>query len=97
MRRVLSQSYTDTPSTSRVLFRTTPRVSGTRRWARIETLARRLDFERAHAIARDAIAELLAQTGRLGRRLADRLAAIELPHGAFLLRRRYGCLRGAAG
>jgi REP element-mobilizing transposase RayT len=97
MRRVLSQSYTDTPSTSRVLFRTTPRVSGTRRWARIETLARRLDFERAHASARDAIAELLAQTDRLGRRLAERLAAIELPHGAFLLRRRYGCLRGAAG
>lgn len=97
MRRVLSASYTDTPITSRLLFRTTPRVSGSKRWARIEALARRLDFERAHAIARDAIAEVLAQAGTLGRELAQRLAAIELPDGAFLLRRRYGCIRGAPG
>jgi REP element-mobilizing transposase RayT len=96
MHRVLSQSYTDTPTTSRVLFETAPRVSGKSRWARLEALARRHAFERAHAVARDAIAEVLAQAGKLGRYLAARLAAIDLPDGAFLLRRRYACIRGLA-
>lgn len=94
MRRVLSQSYTDTPATTRVLFETTPRVSGKSRWARIEALARCLEFERAHAIARDAIVGVLAQAKELGRQLAAKLAAIELPEGAFVLRRRYGCVCG---
>ena len=94
MRRVLSQSYTDTPTTSRVLFQTTPRVSG-RTWARLEALGRRLEFERAHAVARDAIAELLTQARTLGERLAAQFAAIELPHGAFLLRRHYGGVCGS--
>jgi REP element-mobilizing transposase RayT len=89
MRRVLAQSYTDTPTTSRVLFQTTPRVSG-RTWARLEALGRRFEFERAYAAARHAIGELLTQARALGERLAARLAAIELPHGAFLLRRQYG-------
>jgi REP element-mobilizing transposase RayT len=96
MQRVLTQSYTDTPTTSRVLFEMTPRVSGKSRWARLEALARRLAFERAHAVARDAIAEVLGQAHRLGRHLAARLAAIDLPDGAFLLRRRYGCICGVA-
>jgi putative transposase len=91
MRRVASQSYTDTPGTSRELFQTTPRVSG-KTWARVARLCRRLAFERAHAIARDAIAGLLAQASELSRELAAKLAAIEIPHGAFLLRRRYGCI-----
>jgi len=96
MQRIVSQSYTDTPTTSRLLFETTPRVSGKSRWARLEALARSLAFERAHAVARDAIAEVLGQARELGRHLAARLAAIELPDGAFLLRRRYGCIRGVA-
>jgi hypothetical protein len=72
-----------------VLFQTTPRVSG-RTWARLEALGRRFEFERAYAAARHAIGELLTQARALGERLAARLAAIELPHGAFLLRRQYG-------
>lgn len=91
MRRVRSQAYTDTPTTSRVLFQTTPRVSG-KTWARLAAVGRRLEFERAHAIARDAIAGLLMQARELGRELTAKLAAIELPHGAFLLRRRYSCV-----
>ena len=96
MQRIVSQSYTDTPTTSRLLFETTPRVSGKSRWARFEALARSLAFERAHFVACDAIAELLGQARELGRHLAARLAAIDLPDGAFLLRRRYGCIRGVA-
>lgn len=93
MNRILSQSYTDTPTTSRVLFEMTPRVSGKSRWARIATLARRLEFERAHEAARQAISDVLAQAGKLGRRLAAHLAAIAIPDGAFLLRRRFPSLR----
>jgi hypothetical protein len=70
-------------------------VSG-RTWARVEALERRLDFERAHADARDAIADLLAQARALGAELAARLAAIELPRGTFALRRRYGCICAAS-
>ena len=91
MQRVASRSYTDTPETSRDLFETTPRVSG-KTPARLEALGRRLDFERAHAVARAAITDVLAQARELGRHLAARLAAIELPRGAFLLRRRYACI-----
>jgi REP element-mobilizing transposase RayT len=91
MQRVAAQSYTDTPDTARELFRTTPRVSGkTRAW--LETLRRRLEFERAHAVARAAIIEVMSDARALGRHLAERLAAIELPRGSFLLRRRYECV-----
>lgn len=91
MKRVVAQAYTDTPTTSRVLFATRPRVSGKGRWARLEALGRRLGFERSYALARDSIAEVLGRARELGEQLAARLAAIELPDGAFLLRRRYGC------
>ena len=89
MERVLRQAYTDTPKTSRVLFQTTPRVSGKSRRARVEAVVRRLDFEKAHATARDAIAEVLANAKQLGKRLAAELRKIQIPDGSWLLRKRY--------
>jgi hypothetical protein len=94
MRRVRSQWYTDTPETPRAIVETTPRVSGRTR-ARLDALRERFAFERAYAIARDAIAAVLAEGRALGARLATRLATIELPQGTFLLRRRYGELCGS--
>jgi putative transposase len=64
MKRVLRQSWSDTPSTSRVLFETTPRVSGRSKWARIEALGRRLDFEAEYVVARDKVVCLLEAAGR---------------------------------
>ena len=95
MKRVLRQSWSDTPSTSRVLFETTPRVSGRSKWARLEALGRRLDFEAEYVAARDKIVRLLAAAGRatrsFGARLRDlaRIGDVVFPHGTYLMRRRF--------
>ena len=89
MRRVRQQQYTDTPKTSRVLFNTTPRISGQDRWARLDALSRRLDFEAAHAKARNEIAGLLADE-RGSRQLAVQLRKVVIPRGAWLLRKQFG-------
>ena len=95
MKRVLRQSWSDTPSTSRILFETAPRVSGQSKWARIEALGRRLDFEAEYAAARDKMIVLLDAAGRATRSFAARLRELAgigdvvFPYGTYLMRRRF--------
>jgi hypothetical protein len=95
MNRVLRQSWSDTPSTSRILFETTPRVSGGSKWARIEALGRRLDFEAEYVAARDKVVLLLEAAGRATRSFAARardlagIGDVVFPHGTYLMRRRF--------
>jgi len=95
MKRVLDQSWSDTPSTSRILFETTPRVSARSKWARIETLGRRLAFEAQYTAARDKLIALLEAAGRATRSAAARVRDIAeigdvvFPHGTYLMRRRF--------
>ena len=95
MKRVLRQSWSDTPSTSRVLFETTPRVSGRSKWARIEALGRRLDFEAEYVVARDKVVCLLEAAGRATRSFAARvrdlagIGDVVFPHGTYLMRRSF--------
>jgi putative transposase len=95
MQRVLRQSWSDTPATSRVLFETTPRVSGRSKWARLEHLGRRLNFESAYRAARTKLDAFLRRAGRFGDALASRVAKlaalgeIVFPRGTYLVRCRY--------
>jgi putative transposase len=96
MKNVLRQSWSDTPSTTRILFQTTPRASGKSKWARLEALGRRLDFEAAYATARTKLELLFASATHHGTVLAERLVtlaelgSIFFPRGTYLLCRRYG-------
>ena len=95
IQRVLRQSWSDTPATSRVLFETTPRVSGRSKWARLEQLGRRLGFESAYRAARTKLDVFLQSAGRFGDALAARVAKlaalgeIVFPRGTYLMRCRY--------
>ena len=102
MQRVLEQSWSDTPTTTRVLFDTTPRVSGRSTRAKLDVLRRRLEFEAAYAKVRDRLIDLIRSTGEGTRSLMSRIrrlvaaGQLVVPHGTYLLRRRYG-LRTAPG
>ncbi len=95
MKRVLRQSWSDTPTTTRILFQTTPRVSGRSKRARVEALGRRLDFEAAHAAARAQVVRLLEAAALATRPLAERLRIlvsigdVVFPRGTYLMRRRF--------
>lgn len=102
MKDVLRQSWSDTPTTTRILFKTTPRASGSSKWARLQALGRRLDFEAAYGSVRKKLEELLATTGHHRATLAQRIATLSdlgtvvFPRGTWLLCRRYALPSAAA-
>lgn len=96
MARVRIQSWTDTPTTTRVLFNTIPRVSGKSKQARLANLSRRLEFELDYAEARDQLTRQLRTASLPGKTRSQRIndiaaiGNIVFPHGTYLLCRRYG-------